>query len=132
MFQLLRHSSDSLKPLLKQLNWLPIIYRIKYKLSLITHKIIHHNSPDYVPDYNSSPFLYTHYYQQDHQTSSSLTPHFLLDTHSISPSNVILKYTTFLKLSHHKSIWTNDCLGIIVVLKLLKVKVTNYRKMCFI
>ena len=44
VFRLPRRSTDSIKPLLKQFHWLPIIYRIKYKLSLITHKVIHHNS----------------------------------------------------------------------------------------
>ena len=48
VFQLPRRSTDSIKPLLKQLHWLPIIYRIKYKLSLITHKVIHHNSLGYL------------------------------------------------------------------------------------
>ena len=49
VFQLPCRSTDSIKPLLKQLHWLPIIgYRIKYKLSLPTHKVIHHNSPDYL------------------------------------------------------------------------------------
>ena len=38
--------TDSLKPLLKQLHFLPIIDRIKYKLSSITHKVIYHNSFD--------------------------------------------------------------------------------------
>ena len=33
-----RRSSDSIKPILKQLHWLPVSYRIKYKLSLISHK----------------------------------------------------------------------------------------------
>ena len=43
-----RHSPDSITPLLKQLHWLPVPYRIKYKLSLTIHKAIHHNSPDYL------------------------------------------------------------------------------------
>ena len=43
-----RHSHDSIIPLLKQLHWLPVPYRIKYKLSLTIHKAIHHNSPDYL------------------------------------------------------------------------------------
>ena len=43
-----RHSPDSITPLLKQLHWLPVPYRIKYKLSLTIHKAIYHNSPDYL------------------------------------------------------------------------------------
>ena len=45
---LLRRSSDSITPLLKQLHWLPVYFLIKYKLSLVIHKCIHHNSPDYL------------------------------------------------------------------------------------
>ena len=41
-----RRSSDSITPLLKQLHWLPVPYRIKYKLSLTIQKTIHHNSPE--------------------------------------------------------------------------------------
>ena len=55
VFSLPRRSTDSLKPLLKQLHWLPIIYYIKYKISLITHKVIHHNSPDYLVSLTSHP-----------------------------------------------------------------------------
>ena len=51
-----RHSSDSITPLLKQLYWLPVSYRIKYKLSLTIHKYIHHNSPDTLPPFS----IYTH------------------------------------------------------------------------
>ena len=43
-----RRSSDSITPLLKQLHWLPVPYRIQYKLSLTIHKAIHHNSSDYL------------------------------------------------------------------------------------
>ena len=43
-----RRSSDSITPLLKQLHWLQVSYRIKYKLSLKIHKAIHHNSPVYL------------------------------------------------------------------------------------
>ena len=55
VFQLPHHSTDSIKPLLKYINWLPIIYRIKYKLYLITHKVNHHNSPDYIVTLISCP-----------------------------------------------------------------------------
>ena len=43
-----RRSFDSITHLLKQLDWLSVHYRIKYKLSLTIHKAIHHNSPDYL------------------------------------------------------------------------------------
>ena len=43
-----RRSSDSITHILKQLHWLPVPYRIKYKLFMIIHKAIHHNSPDYL------------------------------------------------------------------------------------
>ena len=43
-----RRSPDSITPLLKQLYWLLVPYRIKYKLSLTIHKAIHHTSPDYL------------------------------------------------------------------------------------
>ena len=43
-----RCSPDSITPLLKQLHWLLVPYRITYKLSLTIHKAIHHNSPDYL------------------------------------------------------------------------------------
>ena len=45
---LLRRSPNSITPLLKQLHWLPVPYRIQYKLSLTIHKAIHHNPPDYL------------------------------------------------------------------------------------
>ena len=48
VYLLPRRSSDSITPLLKQLHWLPVLYRIQYKLSLTIHKAIHHNSPDYL------------------------------------------------------------------------------------
>ena len=43
-----RRSSDLMTPLLKQLHWLPVPYRIMYKLSLTIHKAIHHNYTDYL------------------------------------------------------------------------------------
>ena len=48
VFHLPRGSTDSIKPLLKHLHWLPIIYRIKYILTLLTYKVMHHNSPDFL------------------------------------------------------------------------------------
>ena len=42
-------------------------------------------------------------------------------------SKVTSKTTTFLKPSHHKLTWTTDCLGTVVFLKLLKVKVCKVK-----
>ena len=64
-----RHSSDSISPLLKQLHWLPVPYRIKYKLSLTIHKAIYHNSPDYF-----ASLLHLHTPITPLQTRSSNTP----------------------------------------------------------
>ena len=41
-------SRESISPLLINLHWLPIRQRILYKLLLLTHKAIHHNSPSYL------------------------------------------------------------------------------------
>ena len=38
----------------KNLHWLPVDHRIKFKLLLLAHKIIHPNSDNIVPDYLSS------------------------------------------------------------------------------
>ena len=37
-------------PVLANLHWLPISYRIKYKLGLFVYKIIHNNAPHYLSD----------------------------------------------------------------------------------
>ena len=66
-------SSDSITPLLKKLHWLPVSYRIKYKLSLTTHNAIHHNSPDYL-----ASLLHLHTSITPLQTRSSNT--FILTT----------------------------------------------------
>ena len=68
-----RHSPDSINPLLKQVHWLPVPYRIKYKLSLTIHKAIHHNSPDYL-----ASLLHLHTPITTLQTRSSNT--FILTT----------------------------------------------------
>ena len=79
-----RRSPDSITPLLKQLHWLPVPYRIKYKLSLTIHKVIHHNSPDYL-----ASLLHLHTPITTFQTRSSNT--FLLTTlhiHKLHFSNI--------------------------------------------
>ena len=40
--------SSHLKPLLKQLHWFPIEYRIKYKIILIVYKCLHEMGPVYL------------------------------------------------------------------------------------
>ena len=35
----------------KNLHWLPILYRIRFKLLLLAHKIIRLNSDNVIPDY---------------------------------------------------------------------------------
>ena len=70
---LTRHFPDSITPLLKQQDWLPVPYRIKYKLSLTIHKAIHHNSPGYL-----SSLLHLHTPITTLQTRSSNT--FILTT----------------------------------------------------
>ena len=68
-----RRSSDSITPLLKQLHWLPVPYRIQYNLSLTIHRAIHHNSPDYL-----ASLLHLHTHITPLQTRSSNT--FILTT----------------------------------------------------
>ena len=79
-----RRSSDSITPFLKQLHWLPVPYRIKYELSLTIHKVIHHNSPDYL-----ASLLDLHTPITPLQTRSSNT--FILTTphlHKLNFSNI--------------------------------------------
>ena len=79
-----RRSYDSITPLLKQLHWLPVPYRIQYKLSLTIHKAIHHNSPDYL-----ASLLHLHTPIIPLQTRSSNT--FILTTphlHKLHSSNI--------------------------------------------
>ena len=129
VFQLHRRSADSIKLLLKHIQCLPIIYRIKYKLSLITHKGIHQNSLYYLVPLISHPpttintitissnkflldtpisitptqLILVLSHCQPHAIGTHYLPPFVL-SHILSPSNVTLKHTTFLKLSHHKLI----------------------------
>jgi len=39
---------DHITPILKDLHWLPIQQRIKYKVALITHKVLHEQQPHYL------------------------------------------------------------------------------------
>ena len=42
--------SDHITPALKELHWLPIKQRIQYKLSILVHKGLHHQSPEYLTE----------------------------------------------------------------------------------
>ena len=70
-----RRSSDSITPLLKQLHWLPVSYRIKYKLSLTIHKAIHHNSPEYLSSLLHLHTLITPIHIRSSNTFILTTPH---------------------------------------------------------
>jgi hypothetical protein len=41
---------DHISPVLQRLHWLPIEYRVKYKIQLLTFKILHHLAPSYLDD----------------------------------------------------------------------------------
>ena len=41
---------DSVQPLLKKLHWLPVEYRIQYKINLLTFKCVHDLAPSYLID----------------------------------------------------------------------------------
>jgi len=42
--------SDHVRPALKELHWLPVVYRIKFKLALVMFTIHTHQCPDYPTD----------------------------------------------------------------------------------
>ena len=81
VFLLPRRSSDSITPLLKQLHWLPVLYRIQYKLSLTIHKAIHHNSPDYLASLLHLYMPTTKLHTRSSNTFILATPH-LYNLHS--------------------------------------------------
>ena len=41
---------DHVTPAMKELHWLPIVYRIKYKLCLMMHATVNNRSPAYTTD----------------------------------------------------------------------------------
>ena len=45
-----RIPSDHVRPALKELHWLPVVYRIKFKLALMMFTIHTHQCPDYQTD----------------------------------------------------------------------------------
>lgn len=50
--RLLTHtrSRDHITPVLQNLHWLPVPYRIKFKILLLTHKALHNQAPSYLKD----------------------------------------------------------------------------------
>ena len=48
IYQIDKFSHTSITPYLIKLHWLPIKSRCTYKTALLTHKAIHHHSPDYL------------------------------------------------------------------------------------
>ena len=40
--------SCHITPLLRELHWLPVCYRIEYKIILLTFKVLHGMAPDYL------------------------------------------------------------------------------------
>jgi len=42
--------SDHVRPAMKELHWLPVVYRIKFKLALVMFTINTHQCPDYLTD----------------------------------------------------------------------------------
>ena len=71
-----RPSPDYITPLLKQLHWLPVPYRIKYKLSLTIHKVIHHNSHNYLASLLNLHTPITTLQTRSYNTFILTTPHF--------------------------------------------------------
>ncbi len=41
---------DHITPILKSLHWLPVSFRIVYKVSLLTHQCIHGDAPSYLKE----------------------------------------------------------------------------------
>ena len=41
---------DHIQPTLKELHWLPVAFRIKYKVCVLTHKALYGSGPSYIKD----------------------------------------------------------------------------------
>ena len=41
---------EHITPILKSLHWLPIKYRVEYKIAVLTYRAQHGHSPDYITD----------------------------------------------------------------------------------
>ena len=55
IFKIGRFSQIHISPYLKRLHWLPIQFRIIYKVLLLTHNSLHHNIPAYLSSLISIP-----------------------------------------------------------------------------
>ena len=50
IFRIKKYSRQHITPYMKSIHWLPIPYRIQYKLLLLTHHATHNNKPDYLTE----------------------------------------------------------------------------------
>jgi len=41
---------DNIRPVLRDLHWLPVVQRVKYKILLLTYKALHEQAPGYISD----------------------------------------------------------------------------------
>ena len=55
IFKIDRFSQIHISPYLKRLHWLPIKFRIIFKVLLLTHNSLHHNRPEYLSSLISIP-----------------------------------------------------------------------------
>jgi hypothetical protein len=62
---------SSLRPILKQLHWLPIVERVEYKLLMLTYKVLYLDGPAYLRDQIS-------FYTPDRVLRSTASDHYLL------------------------------------------------------
>ena len=64
IFKIDRFSQIHISPYLKRLHWLPIKFKVIFKVLLLTHNYLHHNRPEYIssliynPTHTISPFYY--------------------------------------------------------------------------
>ena len=50
IFRIKKYSRQHITPYMKSIHWLPIPYRIQYKLLLLTHHATHNNKHDYLTE----------------------------------------------------------------------------------
>ena len=44
------HGYDHITPTLVNLHWLPVTYRVNFKIAMLAHKCIYGNAPEYLKD----------------------------------------------------------------------------------
>ena len=88
------HSSkfSHITPQLKKLHWLPVRYRVQFKISVITYKILNHGQPVYLREL-------THPYTSSRNTRRSTPKLKFLHTPQLSTVKFINQSNTFLILS---------------------------------